>query len=265
MPLLKNTANQNITFGLVNASTGAALTGATVIVAVTVDANAQAAGGGAVTEKGNGQYSYKTSAADTNGTDIGFLFTAAGAIPVNLDFHTDQAVANIVNASNQVTFANTSIASVSGTVNADLQSVLGAPIELTLPAGQTALQIGGAGGSIGDATAGNQASLAAAVQGVAALLSNATYGLSALAAALATPAAKPAPIVSGNPYIDTLYAARANYAAILAEISLNPKPDYDVHGHKYSWSQYQEMLGEQIEKCNRLIAQGAPFEFVSRA
>jgi hypothetical protein len=72
------------------------------------------------------------------------------------------------------------------------------------------------------------------------------------------------PPLTGDPYIDSLYAARANYAAILADISLNPKPRYKVHGHEYDWSEYQAMLGKQIEECNRLIAQAAPFEIISR-
>jgi hypothetical protein len=92
--LQKNVAGQNFTFALVNASTGAALTLATVTVKVTKDNGAQAGGAGTVTEAGNGQYNYAPTQAETNATDVGFLLTAASAIPVNIDFHPDQVDAN---------------------------------------------------------------------------------------------------------------------------------------------------------------------------
>lgn len=92
--LKKNVANQNITFCLINATTGAGLPGATVSSFVTKDAGAQASGGGTVTNQGNGQYNYAATQAETNATDVGFFFTATGAIPVNVDFHTDAVDAN---------------------------------------------------------------------------------------------------------------------------------------------------------------------------
>jgi hypothetical protein len=92
--LLKNVASQNITFALINATTGAALTGATVIVKVSKDGGAQASGAGSVTELGNGQYVYAPTQSETSATDIGFLFAAVGAVPENLDFHTDVVDAN---------------------------------------------------------------------------------------------------------------------------------------------------------------------------
>lgn len=87
--LQRNVASQNVTFCLVNATTGAALTGATVSVHYSLDNGSQAAGGGTVTEKGNGQYNYGPAQGETNGIDVGFLFTATSAIPVNVDFHID--------------------------------------------------------------------------------------------------------------------------------------------------------------------------------
>ena len=92
--LQKNVASQNITFVMVNASTGAADTGATVTVYVTKDNGAQATGVGTVTNSGHGQYNYAPTQAETNATDVGFLFTATGDIPVNYDFHTDVVDAN---------------------------------------------------------------------------------------------------------------------------------------------------------------------------
>lgn len=42
--------------------------------------------------------------------------------------------------------------------------------------------------------------------------------------------------------IDDLRSAYAGYAARLKDLSLNPKPDYEVDGQKVSWGLYQEML-----------------------
>ena len=90
--LLKNVASQNITFTLVSATTGAALTSATFtsLAWVTKD-NTQAGFAGTFTTLGNGQYNYAPTQAGTNCTDFGLLVTVSGAIPVNLDFHTDLA------------------------------------------------------------------------------------------------------------------------------------------------------------------------------
>ena len=86
--LLKNVGNQSVTFVLVSVTNGGALTGATVNVYVTQDHGAQTSGAGSVTEQGRGQYVYLPTQAETNADDVGFLFEATGAIPVNYDFHT---------------------------------------------------------------------------------------------------------------------------------------------------------------------------------
>ena len=67
---------------MVNASDGSANTTATVSGFVSIDGGAQAAIGGSVANQGNGQYAVALSQADTNGNDIGFLFTATGCVPV---------------------------------------------------------------------------------------------------------------------------------------------------------------------------------------
>lgn len=88
--LQKNLAGQNITFCLVVAATGAAdATGTGLAGKITIDNGSQGSVSGTFTNKGNGQYNYAPTQAETNGTDIGFLFTATGDIPVNIDFHTD--------------------------------------------------------------------------------------------------------------------------------------------------------------------------------
>ena len=77
----KNVAGQFLCFGLVNASTGAALASATVTVRRCIDGTF-AAGGGTVTEDSGGLYKYALAQADTNGNDLSFYFTATNAIPV---------------------------------------------------------------------------------------------------------------------------------------------------------------------------------------
>lgn len=82
----KNVASQYVTFALVNASSGAVITGATIGSIGkfrTIDGAAQASMTGTVTETANGQYQMALSQADTNGNDIAWLFTYSGALPVN--------------------------------------------------------------------------------------------------------------------------------------------------------------------------------------
>jgi len=61
-----------------------------------------------------------------------------------------------------------------------------------------------------------------------------------------------------------LTLALTQLQALLLQITLSPKPSYTVHGHSYSWTQYQEMIVAQIEKITRIRAQAFPFEIVSR-
>lgn len=105
--LQKNVASQNFTFCMVSATTGAADASATVTVKVTKDNGTQASGGGTVTNSGNGQYNYAPTQAETNATDVGFLMTATGDIPVNYDFHTDPGVILTAGTgSNQISLAS---------------------------------------------------------------------------------------------------------------------------------------------------------------
>jgi hypothetical protein len=66
-------------------------------------------------------------------------------------------------------------------------------------------------------------------------------------------------------YPASLTVARDNCAARLAEITVAPKPTYTVHGHSYSWTEYQAMLVTQIDNLNKLIAQSEIAEVVSEA
>lgn len=95
--LRKNVASQVVTFSAVNATTGAALTGATVTTKVTLDGT-QGASAGTLTELGTGQYKYVPTQGETNGSSVGFGFTATNMVPVNLHCFTigqDPALATL--------------------------------------------------------------------------------------------------------------------------------------------------------------------------
>lgn len=85
--LRKNVAAQVVTFNAVNATTGAALTGATVTTKVTLDGT-QSASAGTLTELGTGQYKYVPTQGETNGASVGISFTATNMVPVNLQCFT---------------------------------------------------------------------------------------------------------------------------------------------------------------------------------
>ena len=78
----KNVSGQFVYFCLVNASTGAALTGATVTAYRALDNGSQATATGTTTELANGQYRFNLSQADTNGNYGSYLFVATNAVPV---------------------------------------------------------------------------------------------------------------------------------------------------------------------------------------
>lgn len=85
---LKNVGSQYVFFTMVVASSGAADASATVTAYVTLDNGSQGAVAGTITNLGNGQYRLNATAADMNGTDIGFLFTASGDVPVSINITT---------------------------------------------------------------------------------------------------------------------------------------------------------------------------------
>jgi hypothetical protein len=64
-------------------------------------------------------------------------------------------------------------------------------------------------------------------------------------------------------YIDDLTTARNNFASKLAEVSASPKPTYNIDGQSVSWTEYYRFLSEQVERLNKQINDGEPFEEVS--
>lgn len=92
------TAGQSVGFGLVDLS-GAAAADATVTVYRVIDGGEQAVATGTVTNKGNGQYRFSPSAADIDGLQISYWFTAPDVIPVEKTVVTDgHVVSDIVAA-----------------------------------------------------------------------------------------------------------------------------------------------------------------------
>ena len=86
--LRRNIAGQRVFFGMVNATTGGPLAGATVTINRGLDGAAQAAVTGTVTELGGGQYRFDPSQADTDGDFVGYHMTATNAVPVSANFVT---------------------------------------------------------------------------------------------------------------------------------------------------------------------------------
>jgi hypothetical protein len=84
-------AQQYIYFRQISQTVGAPATGATVSVLVSIDGGAQAAGAGSVVEDGGGQYHYAPTQAETNGNDIGFLFSSTGNQPESVHCFTTAA------------------------------------------------------------------------------------------------------------------------------------------------------------------------------
>ena len=94
MSYKKNTIHQYIYFTMVKASDGTAITGGSPAGQRSIDGGAHAAVTGTISEiaSAGGLYVLDTSAADTNGTNIGFLFTASTAIPVCVNIALDSTV-----------------------------------------------------------------------------------------------------------------------------------------------------------------------------
>jgi hypothetical protein len=88
--MIRATAGQSIGAQMVNATTGAAFSGA-VTVYVTIDAGTQAigsVGSGLCTSEGNGYFTYAPAAAETDGALIAFTFIGSGAVPATIQVAT---------------------------------------------------------------------------------------------------------------------------------------------------------------------------------
>lgn len=84
----KNVATQHVYFVLVAKVDLGPDAGQTVTAKRSIDGGAQASCTGTIVEDGNGMYHLVTSAADTNGNNIGFLFYASNSIPIAVNVQT---------------------------------------------------------------------------------------------------------------------------------------------------------------------------------
>lgn len=127
--LQKNVASQHVKFCMVVASTGAADASASLSGSyVTKDGGTQASVGGTFTNLGNGQYDYAPTQAETNATDVGFLFLSSGDIPYHADFHTDAVDGNGNLNVNLVDIAGSTISTSSAQLGVNLVNVAGAAV-----------------------------------------------------------------------------------------------------------------------------------------
>ena len=53
--------------------------------------------------------------------------------------------------------------------------------------------------------------------------------------------------------------------ARIAEITAQPKPNYDVDGQQIAWGDYLKQLQTTVDWCNQKLAGEEPFEFHSQA
>lgn len=66
--------------------------------------------------------------------------------------------------------------------------------------------------------------------------------------------------------LENLETTQANIAAILVQITTNPKPTYSIDGQSVSWESYFKTLTDQLKAINELIAvQSGPFEYRTQA
>ncbi|MBK9284999.1 MAG: hypothetical protein IPM51_11890 [Sphingobacteriaceae bacterium] len=86
--MLKNVAGQNISAQLINKTDGSDVTTGTTTVYVTKDNGTQTSGGGTVTNKGNGEWNYAPTQAETNANYIKFTFVNTSAITAGIGVYT---------------------------------------------------------------------------------------------------------------------------------------------------------------------------------
>jgi hypothetical protein len=60
--------------------------------------------------------------------------------------------------------------------------------------------------------------------------------------------------------IDRLKTIKTQVLALLEDLTVNPKPSYNLDGQEVSWMEYQKMLFARLEGLNELIAADEPFE-----
>ena len=62
----------------------------------------------------------------------------------------------------------------------------------------------------------------------------------------------------------TIATIKSQTLAIIADVTLNPKPNYNIDGQSISWGDYLIQLQATVNWCNEQTAAEAPFEVVSQ-
>lgn len=61
-------------------------------------------------------------------------------------------------------------------------------------------------------------------------------------------------------YLEKLLTAQDQLTDILIDLTVNPKPDYQIDGQKVLWGEYLDRVTKGLEELNVLISQAAPTE-----
>lgn len=63
---------------------------------------------------------------------------------------------------------------------------------------------------------------------------------------------------------DTIATIKTQTLAIIADLTANPKPSYNIDGQQVSWTEYLAQLWKTVERCNAHLAGETPFEIHSQ-
>jgi hypothetical protein len=62
----------------------------------------------------------------------------------------------------------------------------------------------------------------------------------------------------------TISLIKSQTLAVMAEITAQPKPTYQIDGQMISWGGYLAQLQQTVDWCNEKLAAEAPFEVRSQ-
>ena len=63
---------------------------------------------------------------------------------------------------------------------------------------------------------------------------------------------------------DTIATIKSQTLAIIADITAQPKPTYQIDGQMIAWGDYLSQLQRTVDWCNENLAGEAPFEVQSQ-
>jgi len=63
---------------------------------------------------------------------------------------------------------------------------------------------------------------------------------------------------------DTLATIKSQTLAVIEEITLNPKPNYNIDGQNVAWGTYLKQLMETVTWCDGQLAGESPVEIHSQ-